>query len=121
MSNHSSVTISATLAAELAQGTIDDINKHRQNSKDKVVKRRLESLNNGFFHKLFRSQDYTYEQVWKAEEAEPLDHWGNEFWSIDHMLYGEQMTVAERVLHASKLGTDVTLSIRDYERISYWK
>lgn len=113
MNNMSYIEIESEVAKQLAENTVQRIDKIRNDAVDRFVDKEMERINNGFFHKLFRRPDITRTEVFAQDYASE--------WSYIEMInyrFSEQYDTCKKVIHAARVGNKMTLTLEDYNSIS---
>lgn len=115
MSKYSFIEIDTEAARVLAADTIDRIDRSRGRMIESYINSELQRLNNGFWHKLFRQQDFTREDVLRMDSE---NQWGGYIHETKFIKFGNQYQTAKDILRTPKTGIKMFLSLTDYERIS---
>lgn len=104
---------------ELCRKTLVAVKEERKRRREEYLKKRIDQVNNGFLHKLFKSKDITKEEmIVQLEATGPLEEW---YWrGVLPNIWDKNKRMAERLLWATQDANDnlMLLSTTDYCRIS---
>ena len=102
------VQLSAEIARKKAEACIARIDAARERIVEAEITERMNAINNGFWHKLFRCKDVTREDVLVEDE----DHlYGFSF--TRNILYGRQYIIAKNILLAAQHNEHIFISFED--------
>ena len=108
------VKVASKDAKEMAQNTLEWVQERRQTSRESAIKREMDNINEGFFHKLFRMKPATREEA--------VANLQNDIWNFEyhgtHFIGYENEKTANRILNACKHAEEIYISTEDLRRIS---
>lgn len=108
------VKMSSVDVKKMALKTLEWIKNEREKKREEEIQFTQKSLDNGFWHKLFRMKPSTREQAIAVLESDP--------WDIDYhcpeIIYWKNEDTAKRVLNACEHADEIYISTKDLRRIS---
>jgi hypothetical protein len=108
------VKVASKDALEMAKDTLQWVENERTTRKRQAIEREQKRLNNGFWHKLFRCKEVTFEE---AEESIQNDPWNFDY-NFGPVMFYKTESACNRIINAAKHADEIYISTEDLRRIS---